>query len=317
MVREAFVALILVLGAVLVAHPTSAAGVAILPYTNADGVTGYYALPADPSTATILVVVAHGYGHTASDWQQHLAEMASHGAIAVAVDYGNWQIRAGSAALISAAQDLRAQYPHLTTTVIYGISMGGAASGYALATAPHGTFDYWVDAEGATSMDETYVEANAVSSQAAIASQTVAEIEAECGHTHPADPVCLVHESALPHAADMQAEGLRGAMLIHDVNDGLVPYDQSAEMAGALKALQIPTSVTTVLRGNDGDLGTTATSYAGQQDVLDLAGHSDESSNTQMVIRTSLNLLDAYLDGGAPPGTAAPLIADAYLGTLP
>jgi hypothetical protein len=297
--------------------PSGTGVVTVQSYQNADGVTGYLALPADPGNATVLVVVGHGYGHSAADWQNHLFEMAEHGAIAVAVDYGNWQVRYGSFAILSAAHDLRASYPNLRTTVLFSVSMGAATGGYALATAQPGTFAYWFDAEGATSMDETYVEANAVASQATIAEQTVSEIEIECGGTHPANAICLAEESTLPHAADIAAEGLQGAAIVHDVNDGLVPIDQGLEMHAALRAVGVPSTFTTVLRGNDSDLGTTATGYAGEPDVLDLAGHSDESSNTQMVIRTSLNLLDEYLDGLLVPGQSAPVVADSGLGTLP
>ncbi|MHB8606037.1 MAG: alpha/beta hydrolase [Thermoplasmatota archaeon] len=317
MTREALAAvgIVLVLVASSLAIAQGGGNVHPITLTDANGrdtFTGYEAMPIGAPVA--IVVVGHGYGHTASDWQAHLAEMASHGAVAIAMDYGNWQVSYGAKALIAARDVEVAAHPGIPV-VLVGVSMGGAMTGLALREAPAGAFDVWMVSEGVSRLDETYVEANAAATIAPIAKSSVTEIEAECPDA-TARAQCLADRSFALHPDALAASGLKAAWVVHDVNDGLVPYDQALQSFAALTAATHATAFTTVLRGPCGDTGTTLTGYAGESDVACLAGHSDESSDTQAVIRTSLDLVDAYLDAPAPP-TQGVAVTDAGLGTLP
>lgn len=314
--REALVT-VLVLGAILVVPPAApTGGVTLEPWSSGmyahTPLTGWLALPADPASATHLVIVAHGYGWTAADWKHHLTFMAEHGAIAIAVDYGNWEIGRGVRAIDSAYSDMQRRFPSATTTTVFGVSMGGAVSVSAI---DHGwvcglsfgcnipSYEYWFDIEGVSNLAETYAEANLAAPVAPIAAQTVAEIDRECAGWPiilggPA--YCFYRYSGAFHAEQMAANGVKGVVVVHSVNDGLVPYNQGQEMVQALRAADIPTEFTTVLRG-DAEPGTTLTGYAGQPAPAGLAGHASEVSTTHPVMRIALDRLAVLLDGGPAP----------------
>lgn len=301
MMRHVLVALI-----VLVA-PLAAAAV---PMTDGDGALyARISLPEDVGAARVLVMSAHGYGHNTTSWVNHLDEFASHGAIGVAVEYGNWEVAKGAAALVDVTQEILVAYPQIDTVVLFAVSMGGSMAGVALQTEetkPDGSplFDYFLAAEAVSNLAETYAEANAAALAAPIAANTVREIDAECGGG-PAAPDCLAARSFALHARTIAARGLEGAWVVHDINDGLVPYNQGVETFAAFTSAGIPTSFTTVVRSAQcgAEVGTTATGYARAQDVGCLAGHSSEASSTQAVMRASLDTVNAYLDTRAPPET--------------
>ena len=120
----------------------------------------------------------HGYGNTSNSWVCHLLDAAqNHNAVAVAMDYRGtgtaadhrgWFVREGAEDSIFAAKYFLQKFPSIRNVEAFGISMGGNASGLAVAAGAKrpGTntplFDYWVNVEGATSMVETYLEAQAV-----------------------------------------------------------------------------------------------------------------------------------------------------------
>lgn len=302
MLRDALVAL-----TVLVAAVPFASGAQILEDDSGRAI-GRIALPTDPASATVLVVAAHGYGHTTASWAGHLDVFAADGAIAVAPEYGNWEVSKGAAALVSVTKATLAQYPDLDTVILFAVSMGGSMSGVALQTTETKAdgsplFDVFVAAEAVSSLVETYAEANAAAAAAPIAKTTVTEIETECGGA-PASPECLAERSFALHADVIAARGLRQAWVVHDVNDGLVPYNQGVETYAAFNAAGIPTSFTTVVRSAPDacgpEVGTTATGYAQQQDVACLAGHSSEASSTQAVMRVSIQLVRNLIE---EPGT--------------
>jgi hypothetical protein len=104
---------------------------------------------------------------------------------------------------------------------------------------------------------------------------------------------------------------LRSAILVHGVDDGLVPTNQSREMASCLRSVGVPTELYTVLGRGDGEAGTTLSanvaaplwdaaglgSYEGP-----IAGHGWEGSDTQLVIRLGFEQLWKLM-GGKKVGT--------------
>lgn len=296
------------------AVPPAAADAILLPYSvpvNGAPADGLLALP-DSSAPTQLVVYAHGYGNHVDNWTTHLLDAADRGAVAVAMDYGTtFQLQEGADETVAATLDLLAAYPTLTEVFLLGISMGGAVSGMALAQAPAGTYDYWVDVEGVSTLTETWAEAEGVGHPAA------AEIETECGGTPFDAPVAYVHRSPAFHAAEMKFNGLRAAVVVHGVNDGLVPYDQGRQMAAAVAGAAIPVDVYNVLRGDPDELGTTGTGALGLPNPLNLAGHGWEGSSTHIVIATGFEALWGLMDGSGIPPAYREFLVDEGFGTVP
>src|SRR5687767_14240130 len=139
---------------------------------------GRYVLPAT-STPTQLVVMFHGNHNDSCSWRNHLRRAAERGAVAVAMDYTGqrregdienygWFVREGAADSIAAAKYFLERYPSITQVFAFGVSMGGNASGMAVASPDavraDGTplFDYWVDVEGANNLIEEYLIIRAV-----------------------------------------------------------------------------------------------------------------------------------------------------------
>lgn len=281
---------------------------------------GRYALPTSLSP-TQLVVMFHGHGNDSCSWRNHLRDVAKLGAVAVAMDYTGqkqtptvenygWFVKEGAADSIAAAKQFLALYPSITKVIAFGISMGGNASGLAVASATAvrasgaPLFDYWIDIEGVNSLIEEYLIARAVAPVNAGAALAVKEIEEENGGPLEAAPAKYVEITNTARAQDMKA--LKGAIIVNGLDDGLVPTNQSPEMAAALAAVGVPTHRYTVVAKGSGEAGTTGTGIvgdplfaaAGQQYPAPLAGHGWEGSDTQLVIKTGFDQLFALMAGG-------------------
>jgi hypothetical protein len=282
--------------------------------------TGLFAVPA--SSPHALVVFAHGYSHTAESWRDHLTRTAAtEGVIAVAMDYRGtevvdasgevarsrgWPVTAGAADTIAAAQVFERRCPSVQTVVAYGLSMGGNVSGLAVAAGPTRSdgsplFDVWIDVEGATNVVETYQAARALAPTNSFAADAAEDIEAETGGTFEAVPDAYLERAVVTRAGDIAAGGLRGAILVHGVDDGLVPYNQSREMAAALRGAGVPAEVHTVLTRESGsEPGTTITgTVLDPSGLLDppTAGHASDTSDTHTVAKAGFAALSAVLDG--------------------
>ena len=281
---------------------------------------GRYALPADAAPKQ-LVVMFHGHLNDSCDWRRHLQQVAAHGAIAVAMDYSGqkqvpvenygWRVREGAADSIAAAKFFLARYPSLTQVFAFGISMGGNSSGLAVASADavradgKPLFDYWVDIEGVNNLAEEYLVARGVAlagnAGGALAQQ---EIEEENGGSLEQVPDKYAEISNVTRAPDMS--GLKGAVIVNAVDDGLVPTNQSPEMAVALNLVGVPAHLFTVLGNGGAETGTTFTAIvgdpvagaAGQTYTSPFAGHGWEGSDTQLVIVTGFEQLYALMAGG-------------------
>jgi acetyl esterase/lipase len=289
---------------------------------------GIYSLPARKPKG--VVVFAHGYGHTTDSWEHHALNASRHGLIAVAMNYRGlqnlpdsdgdglrqsrgWPAMAGAEDSLAAARLFEAACRPRTIT-IFGVSMGGNMSGLAVAlagergiTRSDGTtplFDYWVDVEGVANLTETYMEARAIAPANAFAQQAKADIEAETGGPIEQEPEAFQQRTVVARIDDV-AGAIRGAVVIHGLDDGLVPYNQGREMASSLRAAGVDTDMITVgLKDEDSERETTLTGYAGG--AIDpnyrspLAGHASEKSTTHIVMETAFERLWTLMDGQTP-----------------
>ena len=278
--------------------------------------TGFYALPDTQPRG--MVTFAHGYGHTSASWVEHLKRTAAElDVIALAMDYRGtiitpregdvptsrgWRVAEGAADTIAAAQMFEKECPGMGTITNMGVSMGGNTSGLIAAagatrsdeSAP--LFDYWINVEGATNVIETYNEARVLAPANTTAANAVADIEAEMGGTFEEVPEVYRERSVVTRADDIAASGVRNVLMVHGVDDGLVPPNQTREMATALRRQGVPTWVVTVSqRDEQTEQDTTITGYAAGQLDPDyrspLAGHASERSTTHIVMRTAFEAL--------------------------
>jgi acetyl esterase/lipase len=281
-----------------------------------DTATGRYALPS--GEATTLVVFAHGYGHDSRSWVDHMRRAASqHGVISVAMDYRGtyeeknedgsvtirgWFVKEGARDLVAAAQHFQRLCPSIEQTVLFGVSMGGNASGLALALASEekaasggALFDYWFDVEGAVNVIETYAGAAVLAPANAFAANAKADIEDEVGGTPTDDPEAYADLAVVSHLDEIVASGVKGVAVIHALEDGLVPYNQSREIVAGLVANRIPLESYTIGGKSNGESGTTISGYSPVKDSP-FAGHASETSTTHIVMVTALERLWSLVD---------------------
>jgi hypothetical protein len=291
----------------------------------ASGAAGLYSLPTHRPKA--LIAFAHGYQQTAAGaWQTHLVEAAQHGYAAFAPDYPGWRVNEGAAELISASKFFLAQCKTIHDVVMFGVSMGGNSSGIAVAAGqrkPQGgpLFDYWIDVEGVSNLLEEYTLATAAQSASSTAASAVSDINAECGGTPAADPGCYQELTLTTRPQDISGSGVKGIAMVHAVEDGEVPNDQTRQLSTELRALGVTTDVYNVLRRNAGETGseTTITSDAGSavaaQDPF--AGHTWEGTSDTAVMGTSLMLLWDLLGGTYAPATQEHVVDNQSVGITP
>src|SRR4051794_9879296 len=195
--------------------------------------SGRYALPGTDSPTT-LVVMFHGHGNDSCSWRRHLQQVAAKGAIGVAMDYSGqrqtpvpnygWFVREGAADSIAATKYFLGAYPTITKVIAFGISMGGNASGVAVASKDavrgDGTplFDYWVDIEGVNNLTEEYLVARSIAPVNASGAQAQQEIEEENGGPLETVPARYAEITNVARASDMKS--LKGAVVVNGVDDG-------------------------------------------------------------------------------------------------
>ena len=279
---------------------------------------GRYALPAD-AKPTSLVVMFHGHGNDSCGWRRHLLDAAAHGAVAVAMDYTGqrqepwenygWFAREGAADSIAAARYFLAKYPSITNVIAFAVSMGGNVGGVAVyspeATRADGAplWDWFVDIEGVNNLTEEYLIARGIAPGVPAGGQAQQEIEEENGGALEDVPEKYAEITNVLHAADMH---VKGVALVNGVDDGLVPTNQSDEMARALDEAGVPAHTYKVLLNGGAESGTTATAIpldpiaggAGQTYESPFAGHAWEGSDTHLVMKQGLSVLYDLLAGG-------------------
>ncbi len=253
-----------------------------------------------------LVVFAHGNGHSVGgavnpladppqqvfgSWLGHMRSQlyrAKSQGLPVAFVATDYRDNFGFPALWGAHDTIVAtlhalqKFPNVSKVYLMGVSMGGAVSGTAIVeaaaaelTKPDGSplYDYWIDAEGVSQLAETWTEATAVGAATSnqFALDAAAGIERDAGGTAPECPLAYQRRSPALNVAQLSQAGIKAATLVHAVNDGLVPYNQSRELATELGAVAIPTQLFTVLTTYFYDPGTTASGYTGADGALDEA----------------------------------------------
>lgn len=286
-------------------------------FVDVDGASAHGRIAVPDGAAKGLVVVVHGYSHQAVDHDAHLARLAALGYVAVAMDFGpkaEFPLLAGAHQTEAATDALLAQYG-FQHAILYSVSMGTAVAGIVLAERP-GVFEYWVSNEGLAMLHETWAGATALSpSGNPTALKAKSAIEAECGGTPAEAPLAYAARSAALRAPEFR--GLKGAVLLHDSNDGLVPTNQGRELEAALAAVGVPTDYYQVLRGQPGHEGTSMTGYGSLQ-VDGMAGHGDESDDAQAMTALSFAVLEDILAGTYElPQGHREFVVDRDLGTLP
>ncbi|HUS61637.1 MAG TPA: alpha/beta fold hydrolase [Acidimicrobiales bacterium] len=290
---------------------------------------GLYALPTDAPKG--IVAFDHGYGHTSESWRHHLVRIAEElDVIAIAMDYRGlqisppatagglptsrgWNVAKGAADTIAATQQLEVECPDADLIVVHGVSMGGNTSGLVAAAgakrsdAETPLFDYWVNIEGATNVTETYAAATAAAPADTTAANAKVDIEAEMGGTLLANPDEYRRHSVVTRAADIKAGGLKGVVMVHGVDDGLVPPNQTREMGSMLTQAGVPYELFTVVRRTaESEQDTTITGHAvgrvKKDYVSPFAGHASEKSTTNVVMVKGFERLAALFAGSAPCG---------------
>ncbi|MBT8249919.1 MAG: cadherin-like domain-containing protein [Acidimicrobiia bacterium] len=279
--------------------------------TEVDGERAFGIFAAPETTPTALVVIGHGAWHSAESWRDHIIGLTGeYNTLTVAMEYrgleringhlgddpahpeaNNWPEKKGGEDLIAAAKLFKAECG-IDTVILAGVSMGVSISGYAVShldPADQGLFDYWVTSEGVHSMLETYQAASAAGSEAAD------WIEAETGCAY--DPVTC-HEpyaerTNIMQTAAIEAAGLKRVVYLHAVADGLVPYNQSRQMSGAL---QVPFEFYTLTSAGEGSDGTSWTDYLSEGDGP-LAGHASERDPDSLLTRATFERIGAIATG--------------------
>lgn len=306
-------ALALALAAFLLVPVTPAANATplVADHEVAVGSETAHGLLATPAGTPLgLVVIMHGYGHTAESHRAHLQHIAEQGYLGVAMDFRGegMPLRAGADDTLAATNALLAAYD-LDFVVLYSVSMGTAAAAMVLAGSD--VFDVWVNNEGLAMLAETWAEATAVSPGIPFGATARADIERETGGTPATAPAAFIERSAVLRAPEFTIER---AILTHGLNDGLVPYNQGREMAGALRASGILVDFWTVATCPNDSEGTTITGHAGLGG-RGICGHGTESNDDHTLTALSFGLLDQVLQG-ARPGDGEHIV-DGTLGTLP
>lgn len=310
---------------------------------DGEDATGHYALP-DQAPKT-LVVFAHGYGHTSVSWIGHMTRAANnHGVAAVAMDYRGiqinpdsnndglpesrgWNARKGAEDLVAAGQYFEKLCPTIENIHIFGVSMGANMSGLAVAEGAKRSdgsplFDHWFDIEGAVNVLETYLAARVLAPVNGFAKNAQADIEAEMGGPiEEVGPEPYVERAVVSHINEIKASGIEGVVLVHGLDDGLVPYNQAREMSSLLLQAGVPLDLYTVgRRSKESEQETTATGYAGGQ--LDpnykspFAGHASEKSTTHIIMVTAFDRLWSLIEQDEAPGVYREFFVDGEEGTF-
>ena len=285
--------------------------------------TGRYVAPAAPPS--VAVVFGHGYGYASDGWVPHMRRVASRSrALAVTMDYRGlvdlgddpddpwpynrsrgYPVKAGSEDLVAAAQAAVARCPSVRHVILLGVSMGGNATGMAMALKakrPDGAplFDYWVGVEGVYNLIELYEAANAGQAISPFVAQVKEDIELETGGTPQTQPAAYQERTVVERADDIAASGVKGVVLVHAREDGLALYPQAQELARLLRGGGVPTDFYTVgSRAEGDDPDTTLAGYAGAE--TGQAGHGSEVSEHHVVIDQGLDRVDALIAGEPPP----------------
>lgn len=204
---------------------------------------GLLAVPsADPTT---LVVLAHPWGGSASDYAEDLQQLAERGVLAVAMDFrgaeDDFKVRAGVEDTVAATLDLAARFPTVDRTLLYGHSMGGEVALLAVAAAPPGTFDYVFVGAGVTDLEALW--------HSFLAARPA--IERETGGTPAEVPDEYRRRSPVDRIGDLADRGVARYFVVHGAGDAPVPADHAERLYEALSTAGLPVSYYVVTTDED------------------------------------------------------------------
>ena len=305
-----------VLAALAVAVPAQAACTAKSPRAKHVSVKvhghkskGFGAFPKRKPRA--LVVVAHGYSWTAATWQTKLRAIAKRDrAIAVAPDFRGLKFKPSEYGfpksrgipLRNAIADLKAYGRHyvkkcksVKTVVLVGYSIGGIYSGNTLMHHPkrpggkRRLFDYYVGMEAIEDVFGEFKLANAFKDDPFIKG-AIDDASAELGGTIDEKPAAYHRVSPIEHIKAIRRSGIRGVILVHGIDDGLVPYNQAKDMTKALRKGHVKTDLYTAYKRRPGDTpDTTLSGRLGQPSGN--TGHAPDWATHHLVPATGLHAL--------------------------
>lgn len=309
-----FLVALIALAALVPFVPAVSAASSVVDYTVVVGDEVAHGLLSVPeSSPSTLVVVTHGWGHTAESHRGHLQALADEGYLGVAMDFRGtgFPLGAGAADTEAAVYDLLTAYPSVDEVVMFSVSMGTAPGAMVIADNP-GLVSRWFLSEPMANLAETWAEASAVCPFVAFACAPQQQIEAECGGTPVSQAECFRERVAVARVPEFV--GVRDAVVVHGVNDGLVPHNQGREVTAALRAHDVATDFYAVLRGDVGGEGTTLTGHGGSN-FDGWAGHGTESNDDHTVTKLSWELFFQWIDGASAAN--GEFVIDRELGRLP
>jgi hypothetical protein len=132
----------------------------------------------------------------------------------------------------------------------------------------------------------------------------VEDIEREMGGPFESRSEVYTERSVVTRVDDIKAAGVKGVVMVHGVDDGLVGYNQSPEFYTLLRQAGIPVDFwTAVTRGESSEPGTTLDGYVTNQVpgfTSPFAGHASEASETHIVGNTGFERLALLFKGVVP-----------------
>jgi hypothetical protein len=188
--------------------------------------------------------------------------------------------------------------------VLAGYSIGGTYSGNTLMKKPKRTngkplFDWYVGMEAIEDIFGEFQLAKALPNDAFIQG-AVADAKAELGGTIDEKPAAYHAVNPIEHVDKIKASGLRGAFLVHGVDDGLVPYQQSVDMTKALRDAGIKTDFWTARKRRPGDEPDTTLSGRFGTPSGD-SGHASDTAIKHLVPSTGLRIIHDLVVSGKRP----------------
>jgi hypothetical protein len=160
-------------------------------------------------------------------------------------------------------------------------------------------FDYYVGMEALQDVFGEFQLAKAIPNDAFVQG-AVDDATAELGGTIDERPSAYHAVSPIEHTARIRASGIRGVILVHGADDGLVPYSQATDMTKALRKAGVKTDLYTARKRRPGDTPDTTLSGRFGEPSGD-TGHAPDWATHHLVPATGLTVIHDLLVRGRRP----------------
>lgn len=194
---------------------------------------GWIGVP-ESGTSDRLLVVCKGFGEPGESWVEAVQAYADAGVLAVVMEYrggvDDFKVKTGAEDTVAITLALQDLHPAVEHTVLYGISMGGEISGIAIASAPPGTYDHWVNGVGIADLTMLWAEHPVIRDV----------IEEETGGSPLDVPEEYEARSPLARIGEIQAAGLARVYMVYGAGDLIVPLDHGDRLYEALVDAGVP-----------------------------------------------------------------------------